>query len=186
MDSAHTRAVLRVMFDEITRVLIACLSARLPRTRSRRHDGLPAGASGSAKTCIDCMRRSRAHACTPRIPAGRRVPRPAGLDAQVPAIEVAHAKERRPPERGACRLIAGFHRRMGGPFPKAIDDYETLLTDNRIWKQRTVNIGVVSPERAMHWDSPARCCAVQASPGTSARSNRTRCTRIWTSTSRWA
>ncbi|HEY1898473.1 MAG TPA: NADH-quinone oxidoreductase subunit D [Steroidobacteraceae bacterium] len=34
-------------------------------------------------------------------------------------------------------------------FPKAVDDYETLLTDNRIWKQRTVNIGVVTPERAM-------------------------------------
>jgi NADH-quinone oxidoreductase subunit D len=34
-------------------------------------------------------------------------------------------------------------------FPKSIDDYETLLTDNRIWKQRTVNIGVVTPERAM-------------------------------------
>jgi NADH-quinone oxidoreductase subunit D len=33
-------------------------------------------------------------------------------------------------------------------FPGCIDDYETLLTDNRIWKQRTVNIGVVSPERA--------------------------------------
>jgi NADH-quinone oxidoreductase subunit D len=34
-------------------------------------------------------------------------------------------------------------------FPKAVDDFETLLTDNRIWKQRTVNIGVVSPERAL-------------------------------------
>jgi NADH-quinone oxidoreductase subunit D len=34
-------------------------------------------------------------------------------------------------------------------FPKAVDDYETLLTDNRIWKQRTVNIGVVSRERAL-------------------------------------
>ena len=33
-------------------------------------------------------------------------------------------------------------------FPKCVDEYETLLTDNRIWKQRTVNIGVVSPERA--------------------------------------
>ncbi len=33
-------------------------------------------------------------------------------------------------------------------FPKCVDDYETLLTDNRIWKQRTVNIGVVTPERA--------------------------------------
>lgn len=35
-------------------------------------------------------------------------------------------------------------------FPKCVDDYETLLTDNRIWKQRTVNIGVVTPERAMN------------------------------------
>jgi NADH-quinone oxidoreductase subunit D len=33
-------------------------------------------------------------------------------------------------------------------FPGCVDDYETLLTDNRIWKQRTVGIGVVSPERA--------------------------------------
>jgi NADH-quinone oxidoreductase subunit D len=35
-------------------------------------------------------------------------------------------------------------------FPANVDDYETLLTDNRIWKQRTVGIGVVSPERALN------------------------------------
>ncbi len=34
-------------------------------------------------------------------------------------------------------------------FPGCVDEYETLLTDNRIWKQRTVNIGVVGPERAL-------------------------------------
>jgi NADH-quinone oxidoreductase subunit D len=34
-------------------------------------------------------------------------------------------------------------------FPACVDDYETLLTENRIWKQRTVGIGVVSPERAL-------------------------------------
>jgi NADH-quinone oxidoreductase subunit D len=34
-------------------------------------------------------------------------------------------------------------------FPGYVDEYETLLTDNRIWKQRTVGIGVVSPERAL-------------------------------------
>ena len=33
-------------------------------------------------------------------------------------------------------------------FPACVDEYETLLTDNRIWKQRTVGIGVVTPERA--------------------------------------
>jgi len=35
-------------------------------------------------------------------------------------------------------------------FPGYVDDYETLLTDNRIWKQRTVGIGVVPPERALN------------------------------------
>ncbi|WP_349743505.1 NADH-quinone oxidoreductase subunit D [Roseateles cavernae] len=35
-------------------------------------------------------------------------------------------------------------------FPKNVDDYETLLTDNRIWKQRTVGIGVLTPERALN------------------------------------
>jgi len=34
-------------------------------------------------------------------------------------------------------------------FPRFVDEYETLLTDNRIWKQRTVGIGVVAPERAL-------------------------------------
>ena len=34
-------------------------------------------------------------------------------------------------------------------FPGYVDDYETLLTENRIWKQRTVGIGVVSAERAL-------------------------------------
>ncbi len=33
-------------------------------------------------------------------------------------------------------------------FPGCVDEYETLLTDNRIWKQRTVGIGEVTPERA--------------------------------------
>jgi NADH-quinone oxidoreductase subunit D len=41
-------------------------------------------------------------------------------------------------------FIDDFCRR----FPGNVDEYETLLTDNRIWKQRTVGIGVVSPERA--------------------------------------
>jgi NADH-quinone oxidoreductase subunit D len=43
-------------------------------------------------------------------------------------------------------FIEDFTRR----FPKLVDEYETLLTDNRIWKQRTVGIGVLSPERALN------------------------------------
>jgi NADH-quinone oxidoreductase subunit D len=42
-------------------------------------------------------------------------------------------------------FIEDFTRR----FPGCVDEYETLLTDNRIWKQRLVGIGVVSPERAL-------------------------------------
>jgi NADH-quinone oxidoreductase subunit D len=41
-------------------------------------------------------------------------------------------------------FIEDFTRR----FPAYVDEYETLLTDNRIWKQRTVGIGVVTAERA--------------------------------------
>ncbi|MGD8514405.1 MAG: NADH-quinone oxidoreductase subunit D, partial [Granulosicoccaceae bacterium] len=48
-------------------------------------------------------------------------------------------------EGGLLDFIEDFARR----FPALVDEYETLLTDNRIWKQRTVGIGVVSPERAM-------------------------------------
>ncbi|NKB57076.1 MAG: NADH-quinone oxidoreductase subunit D [Alphaproteobacteria bacterium] len=36
-------------------------------------------------------------------------------------------------------------------FPKFLDDMETLLNENRIFKQRTVDIGVVSADEAMAW-----------------------------------
>ena len=42
-------------------------------------------------------------------------------------------------------FIAAFTER----FPKRVDEYETLLTDNRIWKQRTVDIGIVTPNDAL-------------------------------------
>nr|WP_314541574.1 NADH-quinone oxidoreductase subunit D [uncultured Massilia sp.] len=42
-------------------------------------------------------------------------------------------------------FIEGFTKRFDG----YVDEYETLLTDNRIWKQRTVGVGVVTPEDAM-------------------------------------
>ena len=34
-------------------------------------------------------------------------------------------------------------------FPACVDEYENLLTNNRIWKQRTVDIGIISPDRAI-------------------------------------
>ncbi|OAJ70953.1 NADH dehydrogenase [Methylobacillus sp. MM3] len=45
--------------------------------------------------------------------------------------------------------VLDFIEDFSNRFPAYVDEYETLLTDNRIWKQRTVGIGVVSPERAL-------------------------------------
>ncbi|MBS0272194.1 MAG: NADH-quinone oxidoreductase subunit D [Proteobacteria bacterium] len=48
---------------------------------------------------------------------------------------------------GLTEDIAAFATR----FPQVIDDIEKMLTENRIFKQRTVNIGVVSAEQALDW-----------------------------------
>ncbi len=45
--------------------------------------------------------------------------------------------------------LLDFIEDFAARFPKCVDEYETLLTDNRIWKQRTVGIGVVTAERAL-------------------------------------
>src|SRR4030043_654870 len=36
-------------------------------------------------------------------------------------------------------------------FPSKMDDYETLVTENRVWKDRTVDIGIISAEEAINW-----------------------------------
>ncbi len=51
-------------------------------------------------------------------------------------------------------LPLGLVDRIGawtGEFPKFIDDLESMLTGNRIWKQRTVGIGVFTSEQALDW-----------------------------------
>ena len=51
-------------------------------------------------------------------------------------------------------MPAGLADRIGDfieVFPKRLDEIETVLTENRIWKQRTVDIGVVTAEQAMDW-----------------------------------
>jgi NADH-quinone oxidoreductase subunit D len=57
-------------------------------------------------------------------------------------------------------LPAGLTDKIGEwaeTFPKFIDDLEGLLTANRIWKQRTVDIGVMSPEDALAWGFSGPC-----------------------------
>jgi NADH-quinone oxidoreductase subunit D len=47
--------------------------------------------------------------------------------------------------------LLDFIEAFANDFPSKIAEYRTLLEENRIWKQRTVGIGVVSPEQAKAW-----------------------------------
>jgi NADH-quinone oxidoreductase subunit D len=77
-----------------------------------------------------------------------------------------HANYYRP--GGVSRdLPAGLEERIGEwavGFPKFIDDLETLLTGNRIWKQRTVDIGIISAEDALAWGFSGPCLRASGVP----------------------
>jgi NADH-quinone oxidoreductase subunit D len=64
-------------------------------------------------------------------------------------------------------LPAGLEERIGEwavGFPKFIDDLETLLTGNRIWKQRTVDIGIITAEDALAWGFSGPCLRASGVP----------------------
>ncbi len=48
-------------------------------------------------------------------------------------------------------------RTWANEFPKVMDDLETLLTENRIFKQRAVDIGAISAEDALDWGFTGPC-----------------------------
>jgi NADH-quinone oxidoreductase subunit D len=82
--------------------------------------------------------------------------RPGGVYRDLPDSMPRHQQSGWRSERDIKRLnearegsVLDFIEAFTAKFPACIDEYETLLTDNRIWKQRTVNIAVVTPERAM-------------------------------------
>ena len=60
------------------------------------------------------------------------------------AKALAHFNEAR--QGGLLDFLDDFTQR----FPGCVDEYETLLTDNRIWKQRNVGIGVIEADRAIN------------------------------------
>ena len=180
---------IRVMFDEITRILnhLMWLGAH----------GLDIGAMTVFLLCfkereelMDVYEAVSGHAhARDLLPPGRRVPRSARVDAAgTRRRSGARPEGGRAAQRGARGLACSISSRPSpSAFPAAVDDYETLLTDNRIWKQRTVNIGVVTPgARAAARLLRARCCAARVSPGICARSSPTRSMTAWTSTFRWA
>ena len=70
--------------------------------------------------------------------------------AQYQAGKIHHARTIKDRNRNRQGSLLDFIEDFTQRFPKLMDEYETLLTDNRIWKQRTVGIGVVTPERALN------------------------------------
>ena len=82
--------------------------------------------------------------------------RPGGVYRDLPDSMPKYEKSRWRDDKEVKRLNANregslldFLEDFTKRFPGYVDEYETLLTDNRIWKQRLVGIGVVSPERAL-------------------------------------
>jgi len=142
---------IRTLFDEITRILNHLLWLG--------SHGLDVGAMTMFLYCfreredlLDCYEAvsgARLHAGYYR-PGGVYRDLPDKMPRYPEAATKYHSRvdmERKNAARDGSLLdfIEDFTER----FPTYVDEYETLLTDNRIWKQRTVGIGVVSPERAL-------------------------------------
>ncbi len=140
---------IRTMFDEITRILnhllwlgahaldIGAMSVFLYCFRERE----------DLMDCYEAVSGARLHATYYR-PGGVARDLPDAMPQYSPskwhsARDVARMNEVR--QGSMLDFLEDFTQR----FPALVDEYETLLTDNRIWKQRTVGIGVVSPERAL-------------------------------------
>ena len=69
---------------------------------------------------------------------------------QFQASKVRNAKGVEELNRNRKGSLLDFIEDFTQRFPKCMEEYHILLTENRIWKQRTVNIGVVTPERALN------------------------------------
>jgi len=140
---------IRVMFDEVTRILnhLLWLGAH----------GLDIGAM---TVFLYCFREREDLMDVYEAVSGARMHaayyRPGGVYRDLPDQMPQYAPSRYRNEAGVRELNAArqgsvldFIERFTERFPRHVDEYETLLTDNRIWKQRTVGIGTVSPERAL-------------------------------------
>lgn len=140
---------IRTMFDEITRILnhllwigshgldIGAMTIFLYAFRERE----------DLLDCYEAVSGSRMHATYYR---------PGGVYRDLPEVMPRYHpnqwrsdKEIRRRNQNRQGSLLDFIEDFANRFPGYVDEYETLLTDNRIWKQRTVGIGVVSPERAL-------------------------------------
>ncbi len=140
---------IRVMFDEITRILnhlmwigahgldIGAMTIFLYAFRERE----------DLMDCYEAVSGARLHAAYYR-PGG--VYR--DLPDSMPKYETSkwhNTKDVERLNRNRQGSMLDFIEDFTDRFPTCVDEYETLLTENRIWKQRTVDIGIVTPERAL-------------------------------------
>ncbi|MFT7414022.1 MAG: NADH-quinone oxidoreductase subunit D [Methylophagaceae bacterium] len=140
---------IRVMFDEITRILnhlmwlgahgldIGAMTVFLYCFRERE----------DLMDCYEAVSGARLHATYYR---------PGGVYRDLPDTMAKYQKSKWHSEKEVKQKntnregsLLDFIEDFTDRFPNCVDEYETLLTDNRIWKQRTVGIGVVTPERAL-------------------------------------
>ena len=140
---------IRVMFDEITRVLnhllwigahgidVGAMTMMLYAMRERE----------DLVDCYEAVSGSRWHAAYYR-PGGVYRDLPDSMPKYKVSKWKSAAQVNKLNEVRSGTLL-DFLDDFVARFPKIVDEYETLLTDNRIWKQRLVNVGIVTPERAM-------------------------------------
>ena len=140
---------IRVMFDEITRIRnhlmwlgahaldIGAMAVFLYAFRERE----------DLMDCYEAVSGARMHATYYR---------PGGVYRDLPDKMPLYQRNDREGEEGMASRnenrsgsLLDFIDAFAERFPACVDEYETLLTDNRIWKQRTVDIGVVTPEQAL-------------------------------------
>jgi NADH-quinone oxidoreductase subunit D len=148
IDVPERAQYIRVMFDEITRVLnhllwlgahaidIGAMTVFLYCFRERE----------DLMDCYEAVSGARMHAAYYR-PGGVYRDLPDSMPQYQPSPYRSEKKIRDLNENRQGSLL-DFIEDFTKRFPTYVDEYETLLTDNRIWKQRTVGIGVVTPERA--------------------------------------
>lgn len=140
---------IRVMFDEITRLLnhllwlgahaldIGAMAVFLYTFRERE----------DLLDCYEAVSGARMHATYYR-PGGVYRDLPNKMPQYAPSAWRTE-KDLRELNEARQGSLLDFIQAFCERFPQRIDEYETLLTDNRIWKQRTVDVGIVTAERAL-------------------------------------
>ncbi|HRD94008.1 MAG TPA: NADH-quinone oxidoreductase subunit D [Accumulibacter sp.] len=140
---------IRVMFDEITRILnhllwvgchgldVGAMTMVLYAFRERE----------DLVDAYEAVSGARMHAAYYR-PGGVYRDLPDRMS-QYQESKWKSAAQIKPFNEARSGSLLDFLDDFAARFPKLLDEYETLLTDNRIWKQRLVDVGIVTPERAL-------------------------------------